>query len=176
MTFSIYYPPQAEAGKKVPVVYYLSGLTCTDENFVQKAGAQRGAAALGLALIAPDTSPRGLNVPGEAESWDFGVGAGFYLNADPAGPWRNWRMYEYVTEVCAPARRDLRAPTCMPLCDIRLEIPQHFCALSTGPSTGGEADVEVSASRRGSESEGQDKGVTQRSNPFSGAARAAFQG
>jgi hypothetical protein len=63
------------------VIYYLSGLTCTDENFIQKAGAQRKASELGVALIAPDTSPRGLGVPGESDAWDFGVGAGFYLNA-----------------------------------------------------------------------------------------------
>jgi hypothetical protein len=75
MTFTVYLPPAAEAGK-VPVVYFLSGLTCNDENFTTKAGAQRKAAELGVALVAPDTSPRGLDVPGEADSWDFGVGAG----------------------------------------------------------------------------------------------------
>ena len=76
-------------------MYFLSGLTCTDENFIQKAGAQRRAAALGLALIAPDTSPRGLGVPGEADSYDFGAGAGFYLNAT-MDKWAAWRMGEYV--------------------------------------------------------------------------------
>lgn len=76
---------------------YLSGLTCTDDNFTQKAGAQRAAARLGLALVAPDTSPRGLGVPGEDDSYDFGTGAGFYLNATQA-PWQQYRMYEYVTE------------------------------------------------------------------------------
>lgn len=69
-------PPQENSPTCVQVVYYLSGLTCTDENFIQKAGAQRKAAELGLALVAPDTSPRGVGVPGEADSWDFGVGAG----------------------------------------------------------------------------------------------------
>lgn len=78
------------------MVYYLSGLTCTDENAAHKAGAQRVAAALGLALVFPDTSPRGLNVAGEADAWDCGVGAGFYVNATRE-PWaRGWRMYDYV--------------------------------------------------------------------------------
>lgn len=94
--FTVYFPPQAEQGP-VPVIYYLSGLTCTDENFIQKAGAQRAAAAFGVALVAPDTSPRGLAVPGEADSWDFGVGAGFYLNATQE-KWKAWQMYSYVTE------------------------------------------------------------------------------
>lgn len=95
MTFTIFFPPQAEHGK-VPVLYYLSGLTCTDENFISKAGAQRKAAGHGIALVAPDTSPRGHNVPGESDSWDFGVGAGFYLNATQ-DKWKHWRMYDYVT-------------------------------------------------------------------------------
>lgn len=94
MVFAVYEPPTASAGK-VPVLYYLSGLTCTDENFMTKAGAQRKSAELGVALVAPDTSPRGLGVPGESDSWDFGVGAGFYLNATEE-PWKNWRMYDYV--------------------------------------------------------------------------------
>lgn len=85
MTFTVYTPPAAEAAaaaegaagrKKVPVIWYLSGLTCTDENVVQKGGAQRACARRGVALVAPDTSPRGLGVEGEADSWDFGVGAG----------------------------------------------------------------------------------------------------
>ena len=83
MRFSVYLPPQAAQGK-VPAVLYLAGLTCTEETFMIKAGAQRVAAELGLALIAPDTSPRGANVAGESESWDFGVGAGFYLDATEA--------------------------------------------------------------------------------------------
>ena len=102
MNFSIFLPPRAE-GEKVPVVYWLSGLTCTDENFVIKAGAQRYAAELGLALVAPDTSPRGAEVPDDPEgAWDFGLGAGFYLNAT-AEPWaRHYRMYDYiVTELPA---------------------------------------------------------------------------
>ncbi|MAA74078.1 MAG: S-formylglutathione hydrolase [Salinisphaeraceae bacterium] len=96
MTFAVYLPPQAQQGP-VPAVYYLSGLTCTDENFVQKAGAQRLAAELGIALIAPDTSPRGHGLPGEDDEYDFGTGAGFYVNATQA-PWAGkYNMYDYVT-------------------------------------------------------------------------------
>src|SRR5882724_4989657 len=96
MKFSVFQPPQAKAGK-VPVLYYLAGLTCTEETFAIKAGAQRIAAELGLMLVAPDTSPRGANVPGETDSWDFGVGAGFYVDATRE-PWStHYRMYSYVT-------------------------------------------------------------------------------
>jgi len=97
MTFAVYLPPQAENGEKLPVLYWLSGLTCTDENFMQKAGAQRLAAELGLILVAPDTSPRGPDVPGDPDgAWDFGHGAGFYVNATQA-PWsRHYRMHDYV--------------------------------------------------------------------------------
>jgi len=98
MDFSIFLPAQAQHAK-LPQVYWLSGLTCTDENFVQKAGAQRFAAEHGVAVIAPDTSPRGEHVPDDPESaWDFGLGAGFYVDATEA-PWRkNYKMYSYVTE------------------------------------------------------------------------------
>jgi S-formylglutathione hydrolase len=98
MNFSIYLPPQAEQGK-VPVVYWLSGLTCTDENFVSKAGAQRYAAELGLAIVAPDTSPRGEDVPDDPEGdYDFGLGAGFYVNATQA-PWsKHYHMYDYIVD------------------------------------------------------------------------------
>ena len=98
MVFAIYLPPQAEAGP-VPVLYWLSGLTCTDENFMQKASAQRLAAELGIAIVAPDTSPRGTGVPGDPDgAWDFGLGAGFYVNATEE-PWRrHYRMYDYVVE------------------------------------------------------------------------------
>jgi len=98
MTFSIYLPPQAERGV-VPVLYWLSGLTCTDENFVTKAGAQRYAAEHGIAIVAPDTSPRGEGVPDDPEgAYDFGLGAGFYVNATQA-PWSNhYHMYDYVVE------------------------------------------------------------------------------
>ncbi|WP_159917632.1 S-formylglutathione hydrolase [Pantoea sp. 18069] len=102
MKFSVYLPPKSVAGEKVPALVYLAGLTCTEETFMTKAGAQRLAAELGLALIAPDTSPRGANLPGEAESWDFGVGAGFYLDATTR-PWGlHWRMESYLVEELLP--------------------------------------------------------------------------
>ncbi len=95
MRFAVFTPPQAKQ-KKVPALYWLAGLTCTEETFAIKAGAQRVAAELGLMLVACDTSPRGLNLPGDSESWDFGVGAGFYLDATQA-PWAaNYRMGSYV--------------------------------------------------------------------------------
>ena len=97
MRVSIYLPPAA-ATKSVPVLYFLSGLTCTEENVAAKGGAQRFAAEAGLAFVAPDTSPRGLDLPGEHDDWDFGSGAGFYVNSTEA-PWSDhYRMYEYVTE------------------------------------------------------------------------------
>jgi len=97
MTFSVYLPPQAENGK-VPAVYWLSGLTCSDDNFRTKAGAQRYAAELGLALIIPDTSPRGADVPDAADRYDLGQGAGFYVNA-MRQPWsKHYHMYDYVVQ------------------------------------------------------------------------------
>jgi len=96
MTFSVFLPSQSETAK-VPVLYFLSGLTCTDENFITKAGAQRVAAQLGIALVAPDTSPRGANIEGEDESYDFGSGAGFYLNATTPKWSTNYNMYDYIT-------------------------------------------------------------------------------
>jgi S-formylglutathione hydrolase len=96
MRFSVYRPPQAERDT-VPLVWFLSGLTCTEENFTTKAGAQRVAAELGLLLVAPDTSPRGEGVPGDpAGAYDFGLGAGFYVDATVAPFARNYRMYSYV--------------------------------------------------------------------------------
>lgn len=97
MRFAIFLPPHIAQGKKVPVLYWLSGLTCTDENFMQKAGAQRLAAELGIAIVTPDTSPRGEGVPDDPEgAYDFGLGAGFYVNATQA-PWnRHYQMYDYV--------------------------------------------------------------------------------
>jgi S-formylglutathione hydrolase len=96
MTFSVYLPPRAEV-EKVPAVYWLSGLTCTDDNVRTKAGAQRYAAELGLALVMPDTSPRGADVADEPDQYDLGKGAGFYVNATQA-PWStHYRMYDYVT-------------------------------------------------------------------------------
>jgi S-formylglutathione hydrolase len=95
MRFGVFLPPQASAGP-VPALVFLAGLTCTEETFAFKAGAQRVAAELGLALITPDTSPRGAGLAGEAEHWDFGVGAGFYLDATQA-PWSgHWRMESYL--------------------------------------------------------------------------------
>lgn len=105
MRFSVFLPPQARidaAGGKVPALVFLAGLTCNEETFMTKAGAQQLAAELGLALIAPDTSPRGAGVAGEADSWDFGVGAGFYLDAT-ASPWnKNYRMESYITAELLP--------------------------------------------------------------------------
>ena len=96
MRFAVYAPPQAESGP-VPVLYYLAGLTTTEETFVTKGGAQRYAAERGLMLVAPDTSPRNLGLPGEDDDYDFGSGAGFYMDAT-AEPWsRHYRMYSYVT-------------------------------------------------------------------------------
>lgn len=97
MTFSVYTPAKADAGEKVPALLWLSGLTCTDENFVQKACAQRCASELGLMIIAPDTSPRGDKVPDDPDgAWDFGLGAGFYVNATQA-PWsEHYQMFYYV--------------------------------------------------------------------------------
>ena len=95
MRFAIYLPPQASRGQKVPVLYWLSGLTCSDENFMQKAGAQRLAAELGIAIVAPDTSPRGSDVADD-EGYDLGQGAGFYVNATQA-PWnKHYQMYDYI--------------------------------------------------------------------------------
>ncbi len=97
MRFSVYLPPRVKSGA-VPVLYYLAGLTCTEETFMIKAGAQRLAAQLGLMLVAPDTSPRQARIPGDDASWDFGLGAGFYVDATQA-PWaQHYRMYSYVTK------------------------------------------------------------------------------
>lgn len=101
MRFSVFLPAQAQQGP-VPALVYLAGLTCNEETFMTKAGAQRAAAEQGLALIAPDTSPRGANVPGETESWDFGLAAGFYLDATQA-PWAtHYRMESYLIQELLP--------------------------------------------------------------------------
>lgn len=99
MRFAIYLPLEATEDKPVPVLYWLSGLTCTDENFMQKAGAFRKAAELGIAIVAPDTSPRGEGVPDDPEgAYDFGLGAGFYLNATQE-PWEeHYQMYSYIVD------------------------------------------------------------------------------
>jgi S-formylglutathione hydrolase len=97
MRFAVFQPPQARA-RPVPVLYYLAGLTCTEETFMIKAGAQRVAAELGLMLVAPDTSPRETRYPGDDASWDFGLGAGFYIDATEK-PWSGaYRMESYVAE------------------------------------------------------------------------------
>lgn len=97
MRFGIYLPPQIKS-QRLPLLYWLSGLTCTEENFIVKAGAQRVAAELGIAIVTPDTSPRNTGIPGENESYDFGTGAGFYVDATKQ-PWaNNFRMYSYVAK------------------------------------------------------------------------------
>jgi len=103
MTFAIYLPPQVEKeNHKVPAIYYLSGLTCTELNFVQKAGAQRYASEHGVIVIAPDTSPRNCNVPGEDGRWNVGTGAGYYIDATQE-PWKtNYRMYSYFMKEFFP--------------------------------------------------------------------------
>lgn len=122
MIFAVYLPPQAET-QKVPVLWWLSGLTCTDENFMQKAGAQRIAAELGIAIICPDTSPRGLDLPGEHDSYDFGSGAGFYVNATQE-PWKtHYRMYDYITQEL-PAL-------------VMANLPLNGCESISGHSMGG---------------------------------------
>ena len=106
MRFSVFLPEQARAGK-VPALFYLAGLTCTEETFMIKAGAQRVAAEQGLILITPDTSPRGAGIAGESDSWDFGLAAGFYVDATEA-PWNShYRMYSYVLELYQTAILEL---------------------------------------------------------------------
>lgn len=97
MRFALFLPPKAKK-QKVPLLYWLSGLTCNEQNFITKAGAQRVASELGLAILCPDTSPRGIKLPGDSASYDFGVSAGFYLDALEA-PWaKYYKMYSYLTE------------------------------------------------------------------------------
>jgi len=97
MKFAIYLPPQYSTDLKLPVIYWLSGLTCDENNFIQKAGAQRYAAEYGIIVVCPDTSPRNVNLAGENDSYDFGSGAGFYVDAI-TDPWRkHYKMYSYVT-------------------------------------------------------------------------------
>ena len=108
MRFAVYLPPAAERAP-VPALYWLSGLTCTEDNFSVKSGAQRYAAELGIALIIPDTSPRGVNIPGEDAQMDVGTGAGFYVNATES-PWAaHYRMYDYVRDEL-PAVVDANLP------------------------------------------------------------------
>ncbi len=118
MIFSVYLPPQAES-INVPVIYWLSGLTCTDDNFVQKAGAQQYAAEAGVAIVCPDTSPRGEGVPDDPEAaYDFGLGAGFYVNATQE-PWsEHYHMYDYVTEELPGVLADSELPLDTDNCSI----------------------------------------------------------
>jgi len=118
MIFSVYLPPQAES-INVPVIYWLSGLTCTDDNFVQKAGAQQYAAEAGVAIVCPDTSPRGEGVPDDPEAaYDFGLGAGFYVNATQV-PWsEHYHMYDYVTEELPGVLADSELPLDTDNCSI----------------------------------------------------------
>ncbi len=103
MRFGLFLPPQALAGQPVPLLTYLAGLTCTEETFAIKAGAQRAAAQLGLALLTPDTSPRNTGVDSEDHHWEFGAGAGFYLDATQA-PWSgHWCMESYLIKELLPA-------------------------------------------------------------------------
>lgn len=97
MNFAVYLPPQAQS-QPVPILYYLSGLTCTEENFMTKAGAQRYAAEWGIMLVVPDTSPRNTGIPGEDDTWDLGSGASFYIDAT-VEPWqKHYQMYSYITQ------------------------------------------------------------------------------
>ena len=119
MRFSVYLPPQASK-QNVPALMYLAGLTCNEETFVIKAGAQRMAAELGLALITPDTSPRGAGIAGESESWDFGLGAGFYLDAAQE-PWStHYRMESYLLQDLLPL-----IDTTLPIDTLRLGLTGH---------------------------------------------------
>jgi len=97
MTFAVILPPKAET-EKCPVLYWLSGLTCTEQNFITKAGGQRLACELGMIIVCPDTSPRGCNIEGEEDGWDFGTGAGFYLDATEEKWKNNYRMFSYITK------------------------------------------------------------------------------
>lgn len=96
MVFSVFFPKECEEAGAVPVIFYLSGLTCTDQNALTKGGFQQAAAARGVCVVFPDTSPRGAGVPGETDAWDFGVGAGFYVNATTPKWKEHYNMYDYV--------------------------------------------------------------------------------
>ena len=141
MQFSVFLPPQAETAR-VPALYWLSGLTCTDENFSSKAGAQQFAAKLGIALIIPDTSPRGDDVPDdENAAYDFGLGAGFYVNATQAPFNKHYKMYDYIVSELPEL-----VEAALPLTDKRaisghsmgghgalvigLRNPQRYCSIS----------------------------------------------
>jgi len=97
MAFAVFYPPQMENGVRLPALTYLAGLTCTQETFMMKGGAQQFASEHGIILIAPDTSPRGAGIATEDDSWDFGTGAAFYIDASQKDWDKNYRMEDYVT-------------------------------------------------------------------------------
>lgn len=137
MVFSVYLPPET-AYEKVPVIYWLSGLTCTDDNFVQKAGAQQYAADMGVAIVCPDTSPRGEGVPDDPEgAYDFGLGAGFYVNATEE-PWKkHYQMYSYITE---------ELPTVLASSDLPLDVSN--CSIM-GHSMGGHGALTIALKNPG---------------------------
>uniref|UniRef100_A0A8J8Y847 S-formylglutathione hydrolase n=1 Tax=Callithrix jacchus TaxID=9483 RepID=A0A8J8Y847_CALJA len=127
MKFAVYLPPKAETGK-CPALYWLSGLTCTEQNFISKSGYHQAASEHGLVVIAPDTSPRGCNIKGEDESWDFGTGAGFYVDATE-DPWKtNYRMYSYITEESKLIFFDIFCH----MIKFFLASPTHKCQFSSG--------------------------------------------
>lgn len=138
MIFSVYLPPGASAINRVPVIYWLSGLTCTDDNFVQKAGAQQYAAREGVAIVCPDTSPRGDGVPDDPDkAYDFGLGAGFYVNATQE-PWaKHYRMYDYVTK---------ELPSVLKNSDLPLEVDN--CSIM-GHSMGGHGALTIALKNPG---------------------------
>lgn len=94
--FNIFFPPCYDQTKKSPAIYFLSGLTCNEDNFITKSGALQSASEHGVILVCPDTSPRNLNIPGDSDSWDFGVGAGFYVDAT-RDPFKSYQMYSFIT-------------------------------------------------------------------------------
>jgi S-formylglutathione hydrolase len=98
MAFSVFFPKECEESGGVPVIFYLSGLTCTDQNALTKGGFQSCAAARGVCMVFPDTSPRGVSIPGDSDSWDFGLGAGFYVSATTPKWKENYNMYDYVVK------------------------------------------------------------------------------
>ena len=137
MTFSIYLPPQAKI-QDVPIIYWLSGLTCSDDNFVQKSGAQKYAAENGVAIVCPDTSPRGDSVPNDLEdSYDLGLGAGFYVNATQE-PWtKNYHMYDYVTTELPNVLKNSHLP-----------LQDNNCAIM-GHSMGGHGAINIALKNPG---------------------------
>lgn len=106
MNFSVYLPPAVQDGGKAPIMYWLSGLTCTEQNFIVKSGFQRYASEQGMIVVGPDTSPRGCGIEGEDDDWDFGTGAGFYVDATQDKWKTNYRMYSYIIKELIPLVED----------------------------------------------------------------------